>query len=210
MKTTMNGAWNKALAAIAACVIIVGAGAIARAQPSDPAAAQVEAFDASLIETMKAGKALGYQGRVRKLDPVVRRAFDIPTMIRFAVGPSWPSLSAADQQSLTNAFARLTTAGWARNFDDYEGERFEVDPKVVTRGPDKVVTTRLIPPHDPPTTIMYRMRQSGGAWKIIDVYYNGAISELTTRRADFASTLTKGGAPALVAHLNALADKGAS
>jgi phospholipid transport system substrate-binding protein len=210
MKTIMNGAWNRALAAVGACVMLAMGGTPARAAPADPAAAQVEAFDASLIETMKAGKALGFDGRVRKLDPVVRRAFDIPTMIRFAVGPAWPGLSAADQQSLTNAFARLTTAGWARNFDDYDGERIEVDPKVVTRGVDKVVTTRIIPQRDAPTTIIYRMRQSGGAWKIIDVYYNGAISELTTRRADFASTLAKGGAPALVAHLNALADKGAS
>ena len=41
---------------------------------------------------------------------------------------------------------------------------------------------------------MYRMRELGGSWKIIDVYY-GAISQLTTRRSDFAATsLNAGGA----------------
>src|SRR5262249_25348916 len=150
------------------------------AAQSDPAAAQVEGFDAALLETMKAGKALGYEGRRRKLEPVVGRVFDVPMMTRFAVGPAWSGLPAAEQQALTGAFGRLTTAGWARNFDSYAGERFEVDPNVVTRGPDKVVTTHLIPPHDAPTTISYRMRQSGGAWKIIDVFYNGSISELAT------------------------------
>ena len=205
----MKRVWKKALGAIGAWALITLAGAAAHAAQSDPAAAQIEAFDASLLETMKAAKTLGLEGRTHKLEPVVRRAFDTATMIRFAVGPSWSSLSAADQGALKDAFERLTVAGYARNFDGYSGETFEINPNVLTRGPDKVVKTQLISPHDAPTTISYRMRQSGGDWKIIDVYYNGAISELTTRRADFASTLAKGGAPALIAHLNALAEKGA-
>ena len=79
-------------------------------------------------------------------------------------------------------------ASYVHNFAGYSGQRFELDPNVVTRGPDKVVTTHLISPGDAPTPIAYRMRQAGGAWKIIDVFYNGAISQLTTRRADFAAT----------------------
>ena len=37
----------------------------------------------------------------------------------------------------------------------------------------------------------------------MDVFYNGAISQLATQRADFASTLSAGGAPALVKKLDA-------
>jgi phospholipid transport system substrate-binding protein len=50
------------------------------------------------------------------------------------------------------------------------------------------------------------MRQSGGSWKVIDVYLNGFVSELATRRSDFAATLSSGGAPALVKKINDLAD----
>ena len=50
------------------------------------------------------------------------------------------------------------------------------------------------------------MQQSGGRWKIIDVYFNGSISELAQQSADFASTLAAGGAPALAKKLNAQAD----
>ncbi len=47
---------------------------------------------------------------------------------------------------------------------------------------------------------------AGGAWKIIDVYF-GAISQLTTRRSDFAQPLAAGGAKGLIAHLNETSDK---
>ena len=179
-----------------------------RAAAADPAAAQVDGFDAALLSAMKAGKAAGVQARYRTLAPAVARAFDIPTMIRFAVGPApWSAIPAGQQQALTEAFQRLTVASYAHNFDGYSGERFVVDPNVLTRGPDKVVQSRIIPPGAAPVVIAYRMRQSGEAWKIIDVFYNGSISQLTTRRADFSATLAHGGAPALIAHLNALADK---
>jgi phospholipid transport system substrate-binding protein len=197
--------WAIGGAVLALALISLPASAVAAA---DPAATQIDAFDGALIDTMKAAKSLGLQGRYRKLEPVVARAFDISTMIRFAVGPSWSTMTPAQQQALTAAFNRLTVASYAHNFDSYGGEKFTLDAAVVTRGPDKVVTTHLASPGSAPVTIAYRMRQSaGGEWKIIDVFYNGAISQLTTRRADFAATLAKGGAPALISHLNSLVDK---
>jgi phospholipid transport system substrate-binding protein len=193
---------------LAAMALLIGLGqAPARAASADPAAAQIDAFDGALLDVMKGAKALGLQGRYHRLEPAVARAYDIPTMIRFAVGPSWATIAPAQQQALTEAFRRLTVASYAHNFDGWSGERFETDANVATRGPDKVVTTHLIPSSGAPVSIAYRMRQSGGAWKIIDVFYNGSISQLTTRRADFAAALAQGGAPALLAHLNALVDK---
>jgi len=195
------------VAAILALVMTAAsaAPAPARAATGDPAAAQIDAFDASLIQVMKDARSLGVQGRYRRFQPIVERAYDIPTMIRFAVGPSWSTMTAAQQQALAAAFARLTAASYAHNFDGYSGEHFTIDP-VATRGPDKVVTTHLVSPGSAPVTIAYRMRDAGGAWKIIDVFYNGSISQLTTRRADFAASLAQGGAPALLAHLNQLVD----
>ena len=46
----------------------------------------------------------------------------------------------------------------------------------------------------------------GGSWKIIDVYLNGSISELATRRSDFGATVSSGGAPALIKKINDLSD----
>ena len=194
-------------AAMLAGALAVAPPAASAAATADPAAAQIEAFDAQLIDVMKQAKSLGIQGRYRKLEPVVARTFDTGIMVRFAVGPTWSTIPEAQQTALHEAFNRLTVASFAHNFSGYSGERFEVNPNVVTRGPDKVVQTTLVSPHDSPVSIAYRMRQSGGSWKIIDVFYNGAISQLTTRRADFQSTLQQGGPAALVTHLNALVDK---
>ena len=102
---------------------------------------------------------------------------------------------------------RLTVAQYASNFSSYGGESFTIDPKIEVRGADKLVRTTLGSPKGDPVSIGYRLRESGGRWRIVDVYYKNAISQLATRRSDFAAVVARGGAKALIAHLNALAAK---
>jgi phospholipid transport system substrate-binding protein len=97
-------------------------------------------------------------------------------------------------------------ASYAHNFDSFSGERFDLDPNVQTRGIDKIVQCKLIPAHDKPVALVYRMRQTADGWKIIDVYYDG-VSQLTTQRADFAQPLADGGVASLLNHLDALTAK---
>lgn len=173
---------------------------------ADPAAQQVGAFYDALLDTMKQAKELGLTGRYEKLKPAVEQTYDLALMTSLAVGTSWSTISPGDQQALIAAFERMTIANYAMNFDGYSGEKFVVDPNVLSRGSDKVVQSKLVTSKES-IPFNYRMRQSNGAWKIVDVYLNGTISELATRRSDFASTLAAGGAPALIEKINELADK---
>ncbi|WP_253717654.1 ABC transporter substrate-binding protein [Sphingomonas sp. AP4-R1] len=180
------------------------------AQVSDPAQATIAALDDGLLSIMKAGKAAGAARRGAMIGPVVDRAYDLPLMTRLSVGPAWNGMAAADQTALVAAFRRLTVAQYAANFDGFSGETFTIAPKVEERAGDKLVRTTLTPKTGDPVAISYRMRQSGGQWKIIDVFYKNSISQLATRRSDFAAALAAGGAKGLIAHLDRLAAKPAS
>jgi phospholipid transport system substrate-binding protein len=103
------------------------------------------------------------------------------------------------------AFTRFTTANYAANFRNSDGQKFQIDDNVVSRGEDRIVRTQIIPAHDTPVNLLYRMREVDGSWKILDVYSNG-VSELVLRRSDFAAVIASGGAPALIAHLNKVSD----
>ncbi len=196
------------LGLIAAALALTAPAAAVWAQADDPAAQRIETFDAALLSAWKSDKTVGAQGRARALTPAVEATFDLPAMVRFAVGPTWTSIAPSDQSALEKAFSRYTIANYAKNFKDYSGQKLTVLPMVETRGLDKLVKTQIVDGSDI-TPLSYRMRQSpaGGPWKVIDVFYNGAISQLTTQRSDFASTLTNGGAKALVAKLDAQTEK---
>jgi phospholipid transport system substrate-binding protein len=188
-----------------ALTLSLAAAPLAHAQASDPAAQQIGVFDDALVNVMKQAAKLGPKGRFEALQPILEKTFDLPAMTRFAVGSAWTTLPPDQQATLVRAFSRMTAATYAHNFDGYSGETFNID-KVDTRGPDKLVHTRLAGSGEP-TQLAYRMRQADGAWKVIDVYYNGAVSSLLGQRSEYAATLAAGGAPALVRKLNSHTDE---
>src|SRR5690349_12631186 len=177
----------------------------AGAAVSDPAVIQVQTLTDALLKSMRAGSKESMPERYRALEPVIGQVFALPTVTRLAVGPDWAGFSPDDQKAVIAAFTRFTVANYAHNFRDYDGQKFEIDDNVMTRGSDKIVRSRIIPAHDVPVSLLYRMHEVDGAWKIIDVYSNG-VSELALRRADFAAALGAGGAPVLIAHLNKASD----
>jgi phospholipid transport system substrate-binding protein len=198
---------TKSLNALAVALMLVVLGfPAARAAETDPAVKQIQTFYVALEDTMKRGRALGMRGRDQAMAPAVDAAFDIPTMIQFIVGTSWPTMSAADHKLLIDAFRRMTIASYANNFDDFHGERFDVDANVQIRESDHFVQSTLTPPEGKPVPLIYRMRETNGSWRIIDVLLNGYVSELAMRRSDFTATIASGGAAALVKKLNAVTD----
>jgi phospholipid transport system substrate-binding protein len=173
----------------------------ALAQASDPAAQVIDGFDHTLLAAMKQSKTLGVQGRFSKMEPAVRTTYDLPAMMRVATGAYWAKMSPADQSALVTAFGRFSAATYAHNFDDYSNQKFVITG-VDTRLPDKLVRTQLVISSAAPINLVYRMRQDEGRWRIIDVFYNGTISQLAQQASDFSGTLASGGAPALIKKLN--------
>ena len=196
----------KALSLAAALLLTPVLAVPGRAADADPAVQTVRNFYDTLLESMKQGKSLGINGRYAKLKPAVDQAYDIADMTKYVVGPSWTNFTASDQQALTAAFERLTVANYANNFDSFSGEKFEVDPAAQVRGTDKVVQSKLVTGSQT-IPFNYRMREVGGSWKILDVYLNGTISQLATRRSDFGATVSSGGAQALIKKINELSDQ---
>jgi len=177
----------------------------ASATLSDPAVTQVQTLTHSLLQSMRAGRAESMAERYRNLEPVIERVFALPLATRLAVGLDWATFSPQQQKAVVAAFTRLTIANYACNFREFDGQKFEINDNVQTRGTDEIVRTRVIPVHDTPVNVLYRMHEVNGIWRIVDVYSNG-VSELALQRSEFTTLLASGGAPVLIAHLNESSD----
>ena len=158
-----------------------------------------------LLTTMKNGRILGQSGRFTQLDPVIRRSFDIASMARLSVGPTWASLSDAQRQQMTESFARYISATYADRFDSYAGQKLEVTGEQPAPA-GVMVKSQIIKANGEPVKVDYMMRRTADGWLISDIYLDGAISEVATRRSEFATILRNEGIDGLIAALNRKAD----
>jgi phospholipid transport system substrate-binding protein len=176
-------------------------------ESADPAASRINNLYDALLDTMKQAKQLGLKGRYDKLAPVLAKSYDLASMSRIAVGQSWSTLSAPQQLGIVDAFTRMTTATYASRFDGFSGEQFEILQTADQPNGDKIVKTRIVQSNGKTVALNYLMRKTGADWKIVDVYLDGAISELANRRAEFGAILKSGGPDALVQSLVKRGDK---
>ena len=115
-------------------------------------------YDA-LLSAMKNARILGQSGRFTQLEPVIRRSFDIASMSRLSVGPSWASLTEAQRQQMTESYGRYISAIYADRFDNYAGQKLEVTGEQSTPS-GVIVKSQIIKANGEPVKVDYRMRQN--------------------------------------------------
>jgi phospholipid transport system substrate-binding protein len=170
-----------------------------QAESLSPAAMHIQSYYQQLMPTIQQAGRLSVRERDRRFTPAITSAFDLATMTRLAVGPAWKSFSAGQQAAVRDAFSHFIIADYASQVTDYSGESFVVEPQTSpeARGGGEIVKTKLLQPGGRTVIINYLVR--GG--RVIDVYFNGTISDLATRRDEFASIIASGGADGLIKRL---------
>src|SRR5271168_2973628 len=154
---------------------------------------------------MKSGRSLGQSGRFARLEPVIRRSFDITTMARLSVGSSWATLSEAQRQQVIESFGHYISAIYADRFDSYAGQKLQVTGEQPAAA-GVMVKSQIVKANGELVKVDYMMRRNGNSWLISDIYLDGAISEVATRRSEFAAVLKNQGIDGLIAALNRKAD----
>lgn len=190
-------------------VLLIGCLALSSpigAAPTSGPTEVVRNFYGVLLDLMQHGAALGPKGRYQKLEPVVFGTFDVPFMARLSIGPTWTRLMPEQKRRAVQAYSRYIAAIYATRFDEYAGEQFQVlGEQKIKHG--TLIKTHIVKSNGEPVSINYVVHDNDTAWQIRDIYLSGSISELATRRSEFATILRNSGIDGLIASLNKKADE---
>jgi phospholipid transport system substrate-binding protein len=160
----------------------------------------------ALLAAMKSAGTASFADRKRVLEPVIRDAFNLPAMTQVAAGPFWNRMSQQERDNVIAAFSDFSVSTYTARFNDFSGERFEVVGQKAGPEDSVWVLTRLVGGGEP-VSLNYLVRPYDGAWRIVDVYLKGSISELANRRSEFTSTLRRSGVAGLLKALNDGSDR---
>ncbi|MGH6720399.1 MAG: ABC transporter substrate-binding protein [Alphaproteobacteria bacterium] len=190
---------------ILALVLVLAAPGGVRPADGGPEAV-VGRLHEALLGVMHEGAALDFQARYQRLAGALESVFDFPLMTRIAVGGAWAEASEEQRARLIAAFRAMSIATYARRFDSFAGERFDVLDRRELGAGDVIVATRLDPGSgETPVALDYRVYQGQAGWRIVDVFLTGTVSELAIRRAEFSAVVRDHGLDGLIAALEAKA-----
>lgn len=182
------------------CLMSGGVWAESTSENTESARQVVEEFQGILIEAMKQGKELGFQGRYDMLEPAIKNSHDLPKIARIVVGREWQKLSEEQQEKLTKAFSQLSISAYAHNFKEFSGESFKPVSEEETARGGVIVHSLFEIPDDKDVKFDYMLKKKGDSWRIINIIANG-VSDLALKRSEYTSVLMRQGFDALIAKI---------
>lgn len=172
--------------------------AVAQQAPTDV----IRDYQEAIVQTTRGAERLGYHDRYERLEPAIRRAYDLPFIAKRSIGSRrWDDLSEAQRERYVDAFSRFTIATHASRFSDYTGEGFRREGvQELPRG-YVLVKSELVKSDGDTIPINYQMTERDGQWQIVDVFLRGTISEVATRRSEFSAVMDRSGFEGLISSL---------
>jgi len=167
-----------------------------------PAGDLVGRLNGTFLQVMQNAASLGYEGRYKELEPVVADSFDFTLMSRVAMGGRWQNLTDAQKQTLVDTLRRYSTATYASRLDGFSNQRFEILGEEAKAQDTVLVKNQIAGGNSDPIRIDYLLRPDQGQLKIIDVYLNGSISQLSVYRSEFIDVMGAKGFDGLIARLD--------
>ena len=175
--------------------------------PSSTPQLAIDRLNQALLDIMKRADELGYRGRYEAVAPVVRETFDTTFMASKSIGSTWRKLAPEERVRWVDTFEAYTISNLADRFDGFSGETLQIVGDRPASNQTLVIETRLDRPGDDSVGLDYRMRDAGQAWKIIDIYSDGKVSEIALRRSEYASVLRSGGIEGLIEAVSGKTEK---
>lgn len=180
-------------------VLLIASQLVQAGETVSPAAV-IERFNVVLVDVMQHADELGFAGRYKRLEPVIRSSFDFQTIIRIICGKHWRELDDRQKNTLANTFSRLSIATYAYQFDRYSGQRFETISEKQLTGNRAAVRVAMHKKNGDIVQFDYALIQEGDAWFIVNVTANG-VSDLALKRVEYGRVLDKEGFDSLIVKL---------
>lgn len=190
----------RAIAILAVCVAVLNP-ALAAAKEAD-AGAFLKAL------SREAAAKLGSKGlsKAQKQDnfrQLFQSAFDVPTISRFVLGKYWRSASEAQRQAFTAAFEELQMQRFLPQFEKYDENAVQVASVQGEAGKPDIfkVNSKIIRPEGEPFNVVWRVRDTGDAYKILDVVAEG-VSMAISLRHEYGEVAKAKGIDGLIADMS--------
>ncbi len=166
---------------------------VAFSQPAqaDDATAFVEGLGQKALSSLTAPE-LDTAEREKRVRGLLRSYFDVNTIARFTLGTNWRNATEAEKSEYIKLFENMIVTTYAQRFSEYSGQEMKVGKAVKQSDRDTVVMSQILQKDGPTISVDWRVRNTNGSMKIIDVIVEG-VSMSVTQRSDFAAVIQSGG-----------------
>jgi phospholipid transport system substrate-binding protein len=144
--------------------------------------------------------SLDLAARRQKIEVIAYDRFDFETMSKLVVARYWKTFTPEQKSEFVEEFKEFLARTYGDRIDRYSEEEVAIVNETPVKGGDVKVMTKIVGGEFGGALVEYRLSESTGQWRVIDVKVEG-ISLVLNYRDQFKSLLSRGGPDELLQKL---------
>ena len=131
------------------------------------------------------------------------KALDLDFIGQFVLGRNWRTATPAQREEFIKVYRQLNISTWSKRFDEFKGREFIFKGTSPSNSAGQVFVNSVVPmDQGEPAKVVWRVREKGGQYKIVDIIIEN-VSLAITARNEYTAFIKNnpGGGDALIANL---------
>lgn len=159
-------------------------------QQEEKATAFIKEAIQEMIDNVVTAKT-SREEKIKRFDKFFRSYADLEAIGKFSLGRYWKPTPEKDRAAFIDSFSENVVVTWERRFEEYSGQKFEfMGTHPSSSGDDVFVDSRMVGGDTEAVTIVWRVRDTNGEMKLVDMIIAG-VSMLQTYRNEYAGVLAQ-------------------
>ena len=166
-----------------------------------PAAKYIESIGNQALSTIS-NKQLSQDKKQATLETLFKNNLDFDWVAKFVMGRFWREATPDQKTRYVAAYTNFLTKNYTSRFSEYSSGSFKITgAKELDKGESLVSMAIAANEKDSqPVLIDYKIRKSGGSFKVFDIVVEG-VSLITSQRSEFSAVINKNGIDGLITQL---------
>lgn len=124
---------------------------------------------------------------------------DLDFIGRFVLGRYWKTSTPQQRAEFIDVYRDLNIKTWSKRFDEFKGKKFIFNGTTPSNSPNQIFVNTTVPMEQgAPAKVVWRVKESNGSFKVVDIIIEN-ISLAITARNEYTAYIKK--APGGVADL---------
>ena len=131
------------------------------------------------------------QTRFKKL---FNDALDLDFIGKYVLGRYWRTATSQQKTDFISTYRELNTKVWSERFDEFKGKSFEFKGTTPSNSEGQIFVNTIVPMEQgEPATVVWRVKQEGNTFKVIDIIIEKVSLTMANRNEYTAYIKNNGG-----------------
>ena len=122
------------------------------------------------------------QEKDRRFEKLFNEALDLKFIGQFVLGRYWRTATPEQKKEFIEVYRQLNVKTWSKRFDEFRGKKFIFNGTSHSSSANQIFVNSSVPmDQGNPASVVWRVKQSGNSFKIVDIIIENVSLAITAR-----------------------------